>query len=56
MNWFLWFVVAWWVANAVYIVTQVGKPRERITAGTAAVVVLFEALFIAGMFLFGAHR
>jgi hypothetical protein len=54
MNWFLWFVVAWWIFNAVVTVAYVGKPRKPITAGGAAAVVLIEALFIAGMFLFGA--
>lgn len=56
MNWFLWFVVAWWIMNAVLTVASVGKPRKPITAGAAAVVVLLEAAFIAGMFLFGASR
>lgn len=54
MNWFLWFVVAWWILNAVVTVAYVGKPRKPITPGGAASVVLIEALFIAGMFLFGA--
>lgn len=54
MNWFLWFVVAWWILNAVVTVAQVGKPRKPLTAGTAAAVVAIEALFIGGMFMFGA--
>lgn len=56
MNWFLWFVVAWWVFNAVATVAQVGKPRKPITASTAAAVVVIEALFVAGMFMFGVQR
>lgn len=56
MNWFLWFVVAWWILNAVLTVASVGKPRKPISAGTAAYVVVIMALFVGGMFLFGAHR
>jgi hypothetical protein len=56
VNWFLWFLVAWFVLNAVTTVAQVGKSRKPISPGVAAVVVVIEALFIAGVFLFGASR
>lgn len=55
MNWFLWFLVGWWLFSAVVTVAQVGKPRKPLAASTAAGVVVIDTLFIAGMFLVGAR-
>lgn len=55
MNWFLWFLVVWFILNAVITVAQVGKARKPVTPGTAASVVVIEALLIAGVLLVGAR-
>lgn len=54
MNWFLWFLAAWFLANAVLIVAGVGKVRKATTPGTAAVAILIDTALIAGLFVFGA--
>lgn len=54
MNWYLWFLAAWFLTNAVLVVAGVGKTRKPLEPGTAALVVLIDALVIAGIFVFGA--
>ena len=54
MNWYLWFLAAWFLLSAVVNVAYVGKPRKPTTAGVAASVVVIDALIIAGIFIFGA--
>lgn len=54
MNWYLWFLAGWFLLTAVMTVSRVGKPSKPTDSGTAALVVLVDALLIAGIFVFGA--
>lgn len=56
MNWFLWFLVGFFMYGGLVTITLVGKPRKPLQADVAAVVVFIDALVIAGIFLFGAAR
>ena len=53
MNWFLWFVAAWWLFNAAACTAMVGKPRKPLTGFDAAAQVVWYSLLIAGLFFFG---
>lgn len=55
MNWYLWFLAAFFLMSTVVTVSMVGKPRKPTTAGIAAAVVIIDALLIAGIFVFGAR-
>ena len=55
MNWYLWFLVAWFLLGAVMVVANVGKPRKPTTPDIAAIIVVIDALLIAGIFVFGAR-
>jgi hypothetical protein len=55
VNWYLWFLVAWFLLGAVLVVANVGKPRKATTPDIAAIIVVIDALLIAGIFVFGAH-
>jgi hypothetical protein len=53
VNWFLWFLAGWFLWGAVVSVWMVGKPRKPLAADSAAVIVVVDALLIAGIFIFG---
>lgn len=55
MNWFLWYLVVVYVLGAAFSVSQVGKPRKPLEAGAAGFAVIYSALVIAGIFVFGAN-
>lgn len=56
MNWFGWFLVAYWGVNALYVVSQVGKPSKPVSGGAAAFVVVFMATFAVLMITVGTGR
>lgn len=49
MTWFDYFLVAFWLFGIGMTVTAVGKPRRPIESTTAAIVVMINLLFIAGL-------
>lgn len=56
MNWFGWFLVAWYAANAIYVITQVGKPSKPTSPGVAAFCVIAFAGFIVCLLTVGTGR
>lgn len=49
MRWFLWTLIGWDVLTIVLAASQVGKPRGPLEASTFAILVLINALIIAGL-------
>lgn len=49
MNWALVVVIGYMAANALYVVSKIGKPRPDYTAGDGVVAVVFTTIFIALM-------
>jgi len=49
MRWFLWTLIAWDALIIVLAASQVGKPRKPLEASTFAIMVLINALMIAGL-------
>lgn len=46
MTWYAWVAVAFFVVGTLATVSMVGKPREPLDGGTAALVVLANGLLI----------
>ena len=46
MNGFHWSLLAWWAFNALGVVLLVGKQRDPITPGVAAVLVIIYGVMI----------
>jgi hypothetical protein len=55
MTWFGWFLVGWYVLNALGSVALVGKQRPVITPGAAVILVVIYALMILGVLLVGTE-
>jgi len=53
MSWYLWFLAVFFALNGVLVAGSVGEPRKPLTSGTAAFVVVLDALLIVGLFAFG---
>lgn len=56
MNWFGWFLVAYWAVNVLYVVSQVGKPSKPTSGGVAAFAVVLYAGFVVALLTVGTGR
>lgn len=53
MHWTLWIVVGWFVLSSLALVSQIGKERKPLTAGTAVVSLIMSGALVALIFIGG---
>jgi hypothetical protein len=53
MTWFGWLLVGLIALGGLLSVGQIGRPREPLTPGTGALIVVLDALLILGVVLVG---
>ena len=56
MTWFGTFLILYWASNALLTVALIGRRREPLAPGAAAVVVAIYALLIWGALTVGTHQ
>jgi hypothetical protein len=55
MNWFGWFLVAWWAASALFVVGNIGKPSKPTRPSVAVAVVIIDAALIVALLTVGTN-